>query len=77
MLVRCPGCEKMISDKARYCPICASSCPECGKRVADSAETCRYCGYDFDPVEELSLTAIAYLLGASFVIVVIVVALAC
>jgi len=49
-LIKCPECNKKISDKSENCPHCGhkndnTTCPECGTVVKSSDNTCPECGF--------------------------------
>ncbi len=62
-LIKCPNCDKEISDKAKVCVGCGyqllsdecteqtRSCPECGVITDDLTDVCTNCGY---PLSTLS-----------------------
>ncbi|MBU1231825.1 MAG: SPFH domain-containing protein [Proteobacteria bacterium] len=49
--VVCPDCQNMISDDARFCPLCGhqqlvlSQCVNCGKNLGPNAKFCSKCGH--------------------------------
>ena len=49
-LIKCPECEKEISDKAAMCPNCGFEIPKkvfcraCGKQINPNVEYCPNCG---------------------------------
>lgn len=54
-LMKCPKCNKEISDKAKYCPNCGCEvsnmqgdiqlfCKECGNRLTSEDTVCPKCG---------------------------------
>ena len=54
-LIKCPECEKEVSDKALSCigcgfPLSISNCDECGSILRENDSTCSNCG---NPLNEL------------------------
>lgn len=53
MLISCPECNAVVSDKAHICPHCGfgidtlMKCPDCGKLVRPGSIACPECGYPF------------------------------
>ncbi len=49
-VVRCPDCNAVVPDEARFCPACGhqivvfDQCPHCGKNVPPGAKFCSSCG---------------------------------
>lgn len=49
--MRCPDCDNLIADDARFCPLCGhqqvilSKCGNCHKNLAPNAKFCSKCGH--------------------------------
>lgn len=65
-LIKCPGCGKEISDKARKCVHCGmaldknkaftKTCNDCGKKNPVEASECIYCGCPFEKKEAIEFS---------------------
>jgi ribosomal protein L37E len=61
-LVKCPNCNKNVSDKADFCPACNYKlqncatliCTECGNPLHDSDTVCNNCGYPLSKTNTLN-----------------------
>jgi len=62
-LIKCPECEKSISDKATECPQCGypipktpkptKNCPNCGKKMDIDEVKCPHCKLNFETSKKL------------------------
>ena len=67
-LIKCPNCQKEISDKAAACPACgfvipkppSNFCEECGNQLALGVSVCPNCGCPVEtetaPVQQVEVT---------------------
>ncbi len=56
-LIKCPECNKEVSDKTKQCIHCGcefSVCNECGTISLGNLNTCPKCGYEFPKDQEVS-----------------------
>jgi uncharacterized membrane protein YvbJ len=68
--MKCPKCQTVNNDAAKFCLECGQKlevkCPQCGHSAPPSAKFCDECGYDFtktssitpQPIETPSRSAI-------------------
>lgn len=55
-LIKCPDCEKQISENAKQCIHCGcvfQVCPECGTVLAGEHEFCPECGFQLEKKEKI------------------------